>query len=424
MQGIASYRRKSISQSEDFKVASPSGKMQLLLIFLTVFIDLVGFGLVIPILPTYAQQLHASETTVGWLIASYSIMQFFFIPFWGKLSDRIGRRPVLLISLATSCIGYLIWGFADTLLWLFVSRIVAGFGNANIAVAQAYISDVTSEENRAKGMGLIGAAFGLGFVLGPALGILCLNMSHDLKFVGLVAAGFSLIDLILTAFMLPEPKERGNFTQERFGRGISFVFNTLGDSKLRISFLIFYISTFAFANMESTLVLLTAKQFHWDARANSTMFLYIGFWIIMVQGGLIRRLTKKNNEKRLIAMGSLLTAIGLLMLPLGANLTLVYVALALLAIGSGINNPCNQSLLSKLAPQDHVGGVLGVGQSVSTLGRILGPIIGCYLFEHTGYMSPYFAAGACMLVAMVLSFMLPNLGAKAPETNAEAPTAA
>lgn len=389
-------------------MSSTTGKTQLLLIFLTVFIDLVGFGLVIPILPLYAQELKATEDVIGWLIASYSIMQFIFMPFWGRLSDRIGRRPVLLISLAASFFGYLIWGFSSSLVWLFASRIVAGIGNANIAVGQAYIADVTTEENRAKGMGLLGAAFGLGFVLGPAIGFGVYYLSHDMKTVGLVAAGFSLLDLILTAAMLPEPKERGNFAKDRFSISPDFISRTLTSERLRISFLLFFISTFAFANMEATLVLFTAQNYHWDAGANSSMFLYIGFWIILIQGGLIRRLTKKNNEKRLISVGSLLTAVGLGLVPFCKEPNLLWVALAVMAIGSSINNPCNQSLLSKLAPAENTGGVLGIGQSLSTLGRILGPIVGCHLFGHYGASSPYIAGAAFMLVSMLLSFALPK----------------
>lgn len=386
-------------------MASSSGKASLFLIFLTVFIDLVGFGLLIPVLPTYAQQLHASESTVGWLIASYSIMQFFFTPFWGRLSDRIGRRPVLIISLSASAIGYLLWGLSDSLAWLFASRIVAGFGNANIAVAQAYIADVTTSENRARGMGLVGAAFGLGFVLGPALG--CLFVSHGLKTVGLVAAAFSVVDLVLTALYLPEPKTRGNFATDRFGLGIKFYLTNVLSARLRTSFLIFFISTFAFANMESTLVLLTGKMFGWGPGQNTFMFVYIGLWIILVQGGLIRRLTKKYPEKSLISVGCLFTAAGLFLTPLKADVNWLYVALGLLSIGSGITNPCNQSLISKLAPEEIVGGVLGLGQSVSTLGRILGPVVGCYLFEHVGHMSPYMVGGVGMMLAVVTSLMLP-----------------
>lgn len=373
---------------------------------MTVFIDLMGFGLVIPILPTYAQQLHASDFMVGLLIASYSIMQFLFTPFWGRLSDRIGRRPVLLISLAASFAGYLIWGFSTSLIWLFASRIVAGFGNANIAVAQAYIADITTKENRARGMGMVGAAFGLGFVLGPALG--CLLVQNGLGFVGFVAAGFSLVDLILTFFLLPEPKERGTFGNDRFGLGIDFYIKNVTSAKLRVSFLIFFISTFAFANMEATLVLLTSKLYNWGPKENGLLFVYIGILIVIVQGGMIRQLTKKYSEKKLITVGSFLVAAGLFLTPVTNSWMVLALAMTLLSIGSGINNPCNQSIISKLAPEETVGGVLGLGQSVSTLGRIFGPIVGCALFERLGYLSPYIAGGLCMIIVVALSFNLPE----------------
>src|ERR1700722_18994866 len=182
---------------------NPVGKKALGLIFLTVFIDLIGFGLIIPVMPSYAKELHASDLQVGLLIASYSLMQLVFAPFWGRLSDHVGRRPILLVSLLASSIGYLIWGWSHSLTGLFIARLVAGAGNANISVAQAYVADVTTAENRAKGMGLIGAAFGLGFVLGPAIGGLCLGghlpemFSQLSQYLHLpVAANFSGLQLV------------------------------------------------------------------------------------------------------------------------------------------------------------------------------------------------------------------------------------
>lgn len=383
-----------------------AGKMALLLIFFTVFIDLVGFGLIIPVLPTYAQQLHASEWEVGCLIACYSVMQFLFTPFWGRLSDKVGRRPILLVSLAASALGYLIWGFSSSLAMLFVARAVAGAGNANIAVAQAYVSDVTTPENRAKGMGLVGAAFGLGFVLGPAIGGFCVGMG--LQAIGFIAAGLSLLDLVLTIFMLPEPPVRSNAATERFSKDKNFYFNTINDPKLRTSLLIFFISTFAFANMEATIVMLTHKQFQFTAEQNSWMFTYIGLLIVFVQGGMIHRLTKKYGEKKLIGIGSIMVAIGLILTPITANLWVLGLALFFLAIGSGLNNPANQSMLSKLAPAERTGGVLGVGQSLSTLGRIAGPIVGGFSFQYLGMSSPYYIGAVAMVVAFILSLKLPD----------------
>ena len=390
---------------QETKEQAKPKKTALILIFFTVFIDLVGFGLIIPALPTYAQRLHASEFTVGMLIASYSLMQFFFTPIWGRLSDKLGRRPMLLFSLAASALGYLIWGFADSLWMLFLSRIVAGFGNANIAVAQAYISDVTSLEDRAKGMGLVGAAFGLGFVIGPAIGCGLSAMGMGLSALGFVAFAFSLLDLILTAALLPEPQKRSNAGNERFGISPKFFFDVLLNAKLKVSLAIFFISTFAFANMEATLILLTNKIFKFNDVQNMLMFLYIGILMVFVQGGLIHRLNKKYGEKKLIIIGTALIAVGLVFTPISQNPVVLYLALAVLALGSGINTPANQSMLSKLAPSDTAGGVLGVGQSLSTLGRIAGPIVGCYVFETMGSQSPYMIGAAAMVIAFALGFM-------------------
>lgn len=385
------------------------GTKPLLLVFLTVFIDLVGFGLIIPVLPTYARELHASDAMVGLLMASYSVMQFMFTPFWGRLSDQVGRRPILLVSLFASSIGYMVWGFSNSLLMLFLARMIAGAGNANIAVAQAYISDVTSVENRAKGMGMVGAAFGMGFVLGPAIGGICAGFG--LAMIGFVAAAFSLVDFVLTFFFLPEPPNRSKAGSERYGNGPGFYMDTIKDPSLKISLAIFFISTFAFANMETTLVLLTHDQFKFTTNMNSWMFTYIGVLIVMVQGGLIHRLSKKYGEKKLIGVGTFLAALGLLLTPATINLVVLGLALALLAIGSGINNPSNQSMLSKIAPSDRTGGVLGVGQSLATLGRILGPIVGATSYQFLGYHAPYWIGTVAMVVALALSFKLPDSSA-------------
>jgi MFS family permease len=383
-----------------------SGKLSLLLIFFTVFIDLIGFGIIIPLLPTFAEKFGAGGFEVGLLLMSYSLMQFIFTPFWGRLSDKVGRRPILLVSLAASGVGYLIWGFAGSLTMLFVSRIVAGIGNANLAVAQAYIADVTTVENRAKGMGVVGAAFGLGFVLVPAIGGAC--AAHHFSLAGYVAAGFSFLDLLLTLFFLPEPERRTQAGHERFVLEPNFYWQTLGDRKLRAPLSIFFISTFAFALMETTLVLLTEHQFHFDAAANGWMFAFIGFVMVFMQGGMIGRLSKRFGEKKLIAAGSLLVALGLLLTPLTNSVAVLYSALALLALGSGMTTPSNQSILSKLAAGDQVGGVMGVGQSLSTLGRILGPLAGGAAFQYLGMASPYMVGAATMLVAFAVSLLLPN----------------
>jgi multidrug resistance protein len=344
---------------------------------------------------------------------TYSLMQFFFTPFWGRLSDNVGRRPILLFSLASSAAGYLLWGFAGSLWMLFASRIVAGFGNANIAVAQAYIADVTTAENRAKGMGLIGAAFGLGFVLGPAIGGLCAAYG-GFHAAGFVAAAFSLLDLIFTFFFLPEPPQRSKAAHERFVLEPSFYWKTLTSERLRVCLAIFFISTFAFANMEATLVLLTEHRYKFTPPDNGLMFAYIGLVMVFVQGGLIGRLARRFGEQKLVVLGSLLVLVGLVGTPLAASVPLLYLVLGLLAVGSGINSPANQSILSRLAPAGAQGGVLGVGQSLATLGRILGPIVGGAAFQYIGMASPYYIGAAAMAVASGLALLLPRLESAPP----------
>jgi multidrug resistance protein len=391
-----------------------SSKMPLLLIFLTVFIDLVGFGVIIPLLPTYAEKFGANALEIGFLLMSYSLAQFFFTPFWGRLSDNVGRKPILLTSLAASTIGYVMWGFSGSLLMLFASRIVAGLGNANIAVAQAYISDITTEQNRAKGMGLVGAAFGLGFVLGPAIGGAL--SSFGLQFAGFIAAFFSLLDLVLTFFFLPEPKERSRAGHERFKLDLGFYTRNLTAKNLRVALAIFLISTFAFANMEATLVLLTEKRFGYSAQQNGWMFAFIGLVMVIMQGGLIGRLSQKFGEKKLVIAGSFIAGCGLLATAYASNQALLYFACALLAIGSGMYTPSNQSVISKLSNKEEVGGVLGIGQSLSTLGRILGPVAGGAAFEYIGMESPYFIGAGVMAFAVGLALLLPTI----PETASQA----
>ncbi len=399
-----------------------AGKSALLLIFLVVFIDLVGFGIIIPVLPQCATDFGADSQTVGFLMTSYSLMQFFLTPFWGRLSDNVGRRPILLVSLAASAIGYILWGMAGSLAMLFASRIVAGAGNANIAVAQAYITDVTKPEDRAKGMGMIGAAFGLGFTLGPAIG-------GGLSFFGFHAIGYaaavcSALAFLLAFFALPEPEKRSQAGHERFAMDPGFYFKTLATPNLTTSLLIFFLSTFAFANMEATLTLLTVSWYKFTRADISWLFTYIGFVMVFVQGGLIRTLSKRCSEAALISVGSVFVMAGLLLTALLHNVGGLYLSMTLLAVGISIINPSNQSMTSKLADPEKVGGVLGVGQSLSTLGRVLGPIAGGTAFQYLGVEFPYYVGAAVMVVVLLISFALPKIGKTQDEQTASEPAKA
>jgi MFS family permease len=291
-------------------------------------------------------------------------------------------------------------------------------GNANIAVAQAYVADVTTDETRSKGMGAIFAAFGVGFVLGPALGgfltskkmltMIGLSSMADssLQIIGFVATSFSIIDLVLTFFMLPEPEKRSSAGEDKYGVGMSFILETLKTKRLQTSLAIFFLSTFAFANMEATIILLTQEKFHFTPVDNSILFTWIGFCICLIQGA--HRQTKKYGEKKMINAGTCMLAVGLLLTPFAPNTIALYAVMALLAFGSGVNTPCNQAMLSKLAAREHLGGVLGVGQSLATLGRIVGPALGGFLFGHVGPVSPYLVGAISMSIAFALSLTLPR----------------
>jgi MFS family permease len=254
-------------------------------------------------------------------------------------------------------------------------------------------------------MGLIGAAFGLGFVLGPVIGGLCAIRGYN--FVGFVAMGFSLLDLLFTFFLLPEPPARTQAAHERFDMGGNFWSKVLSDPRINISLGIFFLSTFAFSCMESTLVLLTERKFHYTPADNGWMFTFVGFVMVVVQGGIIGRLSKKYGERHLIIVGAIISAVGLILVPITSQTFVLYGGLSLLAIGAGINNPSNQSLISKYANTQQVGGVLGLGQSISTLGRIVGPIAACAAFQYYGMASPYFIAAIALVAAAFMCSRLP-----------------
>jgi MFS family permease len=302
---------------------------------------------------------------------------------------------------------------------LFLSRIVAGFGNANLAVAQAYIADVTPEENRSQGMGMIGAAFGLGFVLGPAIAGISMHLGIHPNVLGFMAAGFSIADLIFMTIALPEPKQRKDSRHNPFALGASFYFRTIANKKFGLCLFIMFISTFAFANMETTLVLLTSQYYNFTMEQNGYLFAGLGLVMAFIQGGLIRRIGNKYPDAQLVTIGTALITVGLVLTPATHSFPILCVALIIMASGSGINNPSNSSLLSKLSLKEETGGVMGIGQSMSTLGRVLGPVAGGYLFDAGGAGSPYWLGAGCMLVACLLSLRLPRILISKVPTNAQ-----
>jgi DHA1 family tetracycline resistance protein-like MFS transporter len=380
-------------------------------LFLIVFIDLVGFGVVIPLLPYYALRFDASPFAVTTMMACYSLAQFISSPILGRLSDRIGRKPVLLVSLVCSIVAYLWLALAPALWMLFAARLLAGAGAGNIAAAQAYIADVTPPEKRAKGMGMIGAAFGLGFTVGPAIGGLLAGTnpaSADLARPALLAALLSAIALVITALRLKEslPAEaRGD--KERPGR-LTVLMSALTRPELRLLILLFFVTICAFAGMETTFALWANSSFGWGPEQVGWVFFYVGILLAALQGGAIGQLSRRFGEARLVTAGAAIIGVGLLGLALAGALWSVLVATGLLALGMGLLNPSVSSLISRVAGADERGGVLGVSQSASSLARILGPALAGALFSVGGRNAPYYVGALLMAAVVAMALRLPR----------------
>lgn len=384
-------------------------KSPLLVLFLTIFIDLVGFGIVLPLLPNYARELGASPLMIGVIAATYSLMNFFFAPLWGSISDRIGRRPVILISVATSVVSYLFFSHASTLAWLIFSRVLAGIGSANVSAAQAYITDITDPANRSKSLGLVGAAFGLGFIFGPPLGGI-LKTHYGIEAVGYAAAALSLLDLILAFFLLPESlkeKQSGQM-QFKFFRFDSIA-QTLRQAPLSRVAWVNFLYIFAFVNMQVSLALLAKEHYALSDKSIGYLFAFIGFCAAMVQGGLIGRLTKKYGEKKLLLLGNCLMTLGIVCIPFtprnSFSLLFGLAALALVAIGNGLIAPTNTALASLLTPPGEQGERLGILQSIGSLARVAGPFTGGFLYG-LNYHAPYLLGGVFMLASSYMAYCL------------------
>jgi DHA1 family tetracycline resistance protein-like MFS transporter len=366
----------------------------LLVIFITVFIDLIGFGIVIPVLPYYAEGTHfgATPREVGLLFASYSVMQLIFSPVLGRLSDKYGRRPILIISLLGTALGFLILGFATTLLMLFIGRIIDGISGGNISTAQAYIADVTTKENRAKGMGLIGAAFGLGFVFGPAIGGILSRWGINIPF--LFAGGLAFANVILLYFTLPETVTRDHPARvsAASGRGWKQLIEALRQPQMAFVLAIYFLSIVAFSIMTTVFSLFMMFRLGYDAWHSGWIFAFVGIVSALVQGGLIGKLVKRFGEPTLVIAGGLFFTVSLLVSPFvtaATGLAGILSIVALSAIGNALAAPSLTSLGSKSASAAEQGSILGVMQSVASLARAVGPSVAALIIysavAHVGY---------------------------------------
>jgi MFS family permease len=396
-------------------------------VFLTVFIDLLGFGMVVPLLARYGEDYGATPFQSGLLVASYSIAQFFFAPAWGRLSDRIGRKPVLAWSLAGNTVSYALFGLAGVaggLPMLFVSRTLSGVFGANISTAQAYVADVTTKEGRAKGMGMIGMAFGLGFVLGPAMGGI-LAKSVDTWAPGAAAALLSAVACTIAATRLPESLPPAMRRAASRGRHPIFELRAaLTRREVAGLVLLFFFLIFGFANLESMLSLFLAHRFHYDERESGWVFVYIGVCIAFAQGFLIGRLARRYGEERLLRVAPLVLAVGMQLYWLAPNRWLFFGAVPVVALGMGLSNPSVASLISKRTPPDAQGKTLGLTQSMGALARAISPALAGWLYgrfpREGGSIAPFTWGGALIVLGVALGWPALHRGTSA-ETSPPTP---
>lgn len=377
-------------------------RFSLPVILLTVFVDLIGFGIIIPLLPFYADTLGGSPAILGVLIASFSLMGFVFAPILGRISDKVGRRPVILTSLAVATAGHLTFALADSLFLLLLSRIVAGIGSANLSVAQAYVADSTRPEERTKWMGRIGASMGVGFIIGPTIGGFLSEYGFAVP--GFAAAGIAFSNLILAFFILPEtlpPSIRRTQigTQRAMGGFIAGFRRPIIGALL----LVFFVISFAFSTIPVVYPLLAIEFFNLGPRDMSFIFIYIGAIRVLIQSAVIGRLVRWVREEKLLITGVFLMMAAIFVTPFIPNLVVYILLLGLLASGVSITYPLVSSMISKRSAASEQGTMLGLAQSVSSGASVPGPIIGGFIFEFLGLAMPFIMAAALMLVGFALS---------------------
>ncbi len=397
-------------------------------LFTCIFIDLLGFGLILPLLTFMALRLEASPVEVTLMIASYSLMQLFAAPLWGRASDRWGRKPVLLISFAATTTAFLMLAFAQSFWVLVAARALAGALSGDLSAAPAYVADITSPERRARGMGLLGAAFALSFIVGASFGgyLSELNVTAmlfdetatgpDYFFPPLLSAGLSMSAFFFALFFLPESHnikskaERADAADAARaavqGRGIGdrimASLRALHYPNLFLVTVILFLVGFVFAHMESTMALWADFAFGWTAREVGYLFAFAGIIAVIFQAGLLGLLTRLFGEARLIVLSAILLGSGMALVPGATGLIQILVAVACLAAGFGLGNPSIQSLITKLSRPEIAGVALGMGQAASSLARVIGPLWAGFLFQQIGPDWPYIA-GACF---MALVFFL------------------
>lgn len=400
----------------------PTGS--LITVFLAVLIDLIGFGIILPLLPFYAASFNASALTIGFLYSIFSIAQLTFSPIWGSLSDRIGRRPVMLISTFGASIAYVIFAFSNSLGWLFFSRLIAGVMGGNISAAQAYVADVTTHKDRAKGMGMIGAAFGIGFAVGPAISTLLIHekfldffhIADRFKFAipGLFAAILSLLSFLFVLFQLPESVKTGGQDPKKIVRASifskQFWISLAQEQKAAKSlFAMLMVSVFVLAFSQASLYsafpIFCKFELGLDAHEVGMLFVYMGLIVVLVQGGLLRIVVRKFGEEKLFFAGCIMMFVGFILIPFASNKHYLALTLCLMSFGGSLNGPTLNSLISQEADPSQMGAVLGTAQGISGLGRAIGPAWGGFLYD-INHRFPFIATALLLIITIRAGFRL------------------
>jgi MFS family permease len=428
------------------------GRLSLGVVFLTIFIDLLGFTIIFPLFPAildYYLRVDGSGGGLGWLLAQidafarlagshgnyrevlfggvlgslYGILQFLFAPIWGALSDRHGRRPVLLITVAGTTLSYVLWFFSGSFLFFILARLIGGAFAGNLSVATAAVADVTTRENRAKGMGIVGVAFGLGFLFGPAIGSIAafhdLSANHPrlaqlgvnpFSLPALLSLAFSLTNLLWIWFRFKEtldPAHRDAAEHIRIRHPLHELIVAEAGPARRTNWL-YFIYTLSFSGMEFSLPFLAAERFHYRPTDMFKIFVFLGLVLILTQGGIVRRAVPRYGEKRVLLAGLLGMMVGIALVGLAQSSVWLYTGLAAIGIGSGLINPSVSALVSLYSPAAQQGRMLGVFRSLGSLARAFGPIVACGLYWWLGATTTYLLAAAVLLAPWLLALPLPK----------------
>ena len=377
------------------------------ILFVVMFLVMVGFGIIIPVLPFYAEEIGANPTELGLLMAVYSLMQLIFAPIWGQVSDRIGRKPVMMIGITGLALSFFIQAVSTELWMLFAARILGGIlSSANMPTAMAYVADITTEENRGKGMGIVGAATGLGFVFGPAIGGIFSKISLSMPFY--LASGSSLITLVLVFLLLKESTNKKSTIKRD---SIWKAFN----SRVSVLFFVQLLISLSLSGLEATFAYFAAKRAGLESTQLGYIFMIMGFGSALVQGGLVGKLTKKYGESAVIQGGIIVSALGFGLILLVHNFSTAAIFLTIFGLGNGVIRPSVSSLITKMSTTGH-GSSTGLLSSFDSLGRIMGPPIGGWLFSLSIGL-PYISGAVISMAAFILFILFKPQVAAVKTTN-------